>query len=599
MAETEALCRAVLAQAPKHSAARALIAAAALKKGKPDEAIQLLRSVVADDPDCFGGQFWLSVAFRTTGQFEESLAAAHVVSEKWPNLPEGQNLIALTYLEMGKDLEAEIAFREVARTQPKNPTALYNLSTVLLKQGKLSEAEQAARQSVDLKPAAALPYAHYGRVLAQIQRSADSAKMYRLAAEREISENNRLMDIACAQTEELDFEGAEATLKKVLAQFPTDPNAKVLWAKLLQALGRFDEAAECLRGILEAQPGRASTYLELSQCKKFTPADLPFIERMSEALERPRLSARDRMNLHYAIGKAYNDLERFELAMPAFIEANRLMAAHTVRGNPIRRAEQDRLTIETFTPEFFAAHGSLGNPSVVPVFVVGMVRSGTTLAEQILSSHAQIFGAGELDFWRNNSQHVFTTEKEPSPERILDLQTGYLSLIARLGQGAERVIDKSPGNYSLIGQIHTLFPNAKFIHCRRHPVDNCLSIFTTYSSAGWAEGHELSEIADSYRAYVRIMDHFRNVIPSKNLLEVRYEELVSQPETVTREMVKFCGLPWDDKCLDHAANQRVVMTPSVWQARQPVYKGSVGRWRNYEPWIKDLMPLLSEGDRSA
>jgi hypothetical protein len=222
-----------------------------------------------------------------------------------------------------------------------------------------------------------------------------------------------------------------------------------------------------------------------------------------------------------------------------------------------------------------------------------MIRSGTSLVEQILSAHPAVVGAGELLYWFQNAPALVSrTAGSINPQTLGETQSGYRDLLRGIGPDARRVTDKMPHNYMFVGEIHAAFPKVRFIHCRRHPVDNCLSIYMTPYQAPLDFAHDKGNITFVYREYQRLVAHWQSVIPADRWLDVDYEELVADPEPTTRQMVEFMGLPWDDACLRPEDNERAVKTPSMWQVRQPVYRTSTERWRKYEPWLGEFRELL-------
>jgi hypothetical protein len=227
------------------------------------------------------------------------------------------------------------------------------------------------------------------------------------------------------------------------------------------------------------------------------------------------------------------------------------------------------------------------------VLIVGMPRSGTTLVEQILASHPDIAAAGELDFWPRRLDHVRRrriSRLDAAAER--DIVRDYPALLRTYSPGARRVTDKMPFNFLFLGHIHRLFPNARIIHCRRLPVDTALSIYLTRFAGLHDFTASREDIVRYYQEYRRLMAHWRAVLPPDRFLDIDYEDLVADPDSVSRRMVAFCGLEWDDACRDSHKTDRPIVTASVWQARQPVYRSSAERWRRYEPWLGELRLLL-------
>ncbi len=287
------------------------------------------------------------------------------------------------------------------------------------------------------------------------------------------------------------------------------------------------------------------------------------------------------------MGKIRDDQADYRAAILNFDAANRLECESRrldPMGLPVM-VERAITRSREVTHSDAAASGSK-----LPVFIVGMPRSGTTLTEQILASHPKVMGGGEIDFWLRGSGKPGT----PDQDAVRD----YLALLNRLSFGAARVIDKMPFNFLFLDRIHRLFPNAPIVHCRRSPVDTALSIyFARFTpSANFAQisnfAYDRKDIVRAYRAYLRLMDHWRGALPPDRFLEIDYESLVSDPEAVARRLVAFCGLEWNKACLDFHRTSRPIGTASAWQARQPIYRGSVERWRNYEPWLGELRELL-------
>jgi tetratricopeptide (TPR) repeat protein len=317
------------------------------------------------------------------------------------------------------------------------------------------------------------------------------------------------------------------------------------------------------------------------------------VDQLEEMLQRPGRPDFDRALLHFALGKAYDDLGTYARAIQHFDAANELEHRRLNFDREAFVTRIDRL-IETFTPAFFAGQVASSQvassmPSELPVCIIGMARSGTTLVEQIMSSHRAVRAGGELTFW---SDRGAAASDAASVQR---LAMDYLALLRRIAPDASRVTDKNPFNFLWTGLIHAALRGARFIHCRRDPIDTCLSIYFTRFATRQEFAYDRGNLAFYYRQYERLMAHWRKLLPSNRLLEIDYEVMTADAERQTRRMVEFCGLEWDDACLKPERNQRVVRTASMWQARQPVYRSSVSRWRNYEPWLGELASLKAGG----
>jgi len=300
------------------------------------------------------------------------------------------------------------------------------------------------------------------------------------------------------------------------------------------------------------------------------------------------------MILHFSLGKALDDLKDYEQAIQHFDAANR-MRHRTAKLDRQRLTSQFDELIDRCTPEYFATHETLGVTDEMPLMVPGMPRSGTTLTEQILSSHPSVAGGGELPFWLEQEPRWDANRvRNLNAESVQRMADDYLTVLRDIGPDTVRVTDKMPPEFMWIGLIHVAFPKARIIHCKRNPIDTCLLIYSTYFTARMDFAAERGDLVFFYRQYLRLMAHWREVLPSSVYYETVYEELVSDRDARSRELIDFCGLPWGDACLVPKRNERQVRTASVWQARQQVYKTQTERWRRYEPWLGELRELIEE-----
>lgn len=370
-------------------------------------------------------------------------------------------------------------------------------------------------------------------------------------------------------------------------------------AAALIALGRMDEAADLLRENIARGYRVAPSYRSLADTRKFSgePAELGAI---LEKLKGSKLNQADRVALHHAAGKILNDLGRHEQAIDHF-QASKAAAGHGFDIEAYRR-RIDTL-VAAFTPELLKAKAGFGSPSEVPVFIVGMPRSGTTLIEQICASHPDVHGAGELSklgtvvrsagYTQPPSGSIQKSPQALTADEARSLAAEYLQFIQRISPSSARIVDKMPHNFQLVGMIALLFPNAKIIHCTRDPIDNCISCFFNTFNEKHGYNTDLGTLGLYYREYVRLMRHWYTLLPGR-IHECRYETMVADQEAETRRLIDFLGLPWDDACLSFYETGRSVTTPSRWQVRQPIYASSVKRWKRYESKIQPLIEALGD-----
>ncbi|MEJ0067726.1 MAG: sulfotransferase [Pseudomonadota bacterium] len=312
-------------------------------------------------------------------------------------------------------------------------------------------------------------------------------------------------------------------------------------------------------------------------------------------------SEKDQISLHLALAKAYADIGWHERSFRQLLEGNALKRRSFVYDEAAELRRFERIPA-VFTPAFINRHRDLGAPSPVPVFIVGMPRSGTTLVEQILASHPAVFGAGELEDFRSlTTQFIGPTDMPtPFPEsaasltgaQLRQLGAAYLDRIQARAPTAARITDKLPINFAYAGLIHLALPQARIIHLRRNPLDTCLSCFSKLFVGEHSYSYELGELGRFYRAYESVMAHWRSVLPPSVMLEVHYEELIDDLEGQARRLVGHCGLEWDPTCLAFHTTQRPVRTASAGQVRQPIYRSSVARWKPYEHLLSPLIEAL-------
>jgi hypothetical protein len=309
--------------------------------------------------------------------------------------------------------------------------------------------------------------------------------------------------------------------------------------------------------------------------------------------------------LHFALGKAFDDLGQHERSF-----------RHLRDGNALKRAglayqEKEVLLLlerirTAFTPELMQQKYGEGHHSDVPVFVVGMPRSGTTLVEQILASHSKVYGAGEIETFyqaiakfrsRNGAAAEFPDFVQAmSPEALRDLGSDYIQLTKSAAPSAERIVNKLPLNFKYVGLIHLALPQARVIHICRNPLDTCFSCFSLLFTGAQSFSYDLGELGRYYRGYAAVMDHWRNVLPRGVMIEVQYEDLIADLEGQARAIVDHCGLPWEDSCLAFHQTKREVKTASSVQVREPLYRTSIGRWRPYEKFLQPLIQALNAPD---
>ncbi|MBL8907741.1 MAG: sulfotransferase [Rhizobiales bacterium] len=389
-------------------------------------------------------------------------------------------------------------------------------------------------------------------------------------------------------------------LDNYLASHPNSPTVIAMKAQALETLGRESEAEAIYLQLERTTDLQAFSLNRLANLRKQKSAS-PLIDRINQQLRNPSLKPEQSKLLHGAAGKVYEDIGDYDQAFASYAAA----AAFDVGGFNIELCQQryERL-MSLFTPQFFRDRRALGHESGLPVLVVGMPRSGTTLTEQIIGRHPDAAGAGELMRLRSMARTLgfkkdisgfIGAMQSVNAEQVRVLAENYLQLLRFYSKSGQRVVDKLPHNFEMLGFASLLFPNMHVIHCRRDAIDTCLSIYVNRFNESHQYANDLTTLGSHYRQYAALMDHWREVLPV-SFFESDYEALTDNPDQGARDLIAATGLPWNDACLSHVNAPTTVMTLSVWQVRQPVYKTSVKRWKRFEKHLGPLIEAL--GDRA-
>ncbi|MBE9556152.1 MAG: sulfotransferase [Proteobacteria bacterium] len=466
------------------------------------------------------------------------------------------------------------------------------------KAGRMPAAFQAFYKAVEIQPNHAQAARNAGQILKNAGNTEQAAAI--LGHARELASGDRKAMLALIDV--LSMAGmtgeAEVMARQALESHPSDPDIAVQLGNICMAKGTPAEAAELARSALAARPDLIGALSLLAETAGGDEAAeiLGKIESLGAGRGQPPHVT---VSLSFSAGRLCERLKRHGEAFDYFAAGNR--ARRDLLAGTDQRYRRDRMEaevaelIDAFPAAAFANPG--GSESELPVFIVGMPRSGTTLTEQILASHSMAAGAGELSEIGNivrwlRREHGFP---HPPPRDLYPgIASGYLTQMRRVDPGAARITDKMPGNFMNLGLIALLFPNARIIHCRRDPMDTCLSCFTqNFRSEGLAWSCDLDDVGHYYCQYRRLMDHWLSVLPAGRILEFDYELTVSALEEQARRLIGFAGLKWDDACLRFSDTDRIVLTASRNQVRKGVYGGSVGRWRRYGDRIMPLAASLA------
>jgi tetratricopeptide (TPR) repeat protein len=600
--------------------------------GQRDEALAAGRAALAIDPDLAQAHNNVGIVLYERDAFDEAIAHYRRATALAPGYAEAWSNLGNALRAQKKNEEALPAYRRARELRSDYADAISNMATALRDIGRLGEAEADYRRALALKPNDPNILNNLALLHKELEQFDEAAALLNRSLAVNASNVKTLVYLALIRLEQKSIGEAEAAATRALALAPDDAEAlnamgliryeqqrseeaaalftRALALKpdladthnnigtILKENGKLVEAREEFVRAIELDPREPAYYFNLADAKKFAEGDAHLAAMEALARDTATLAPAGLMRLNFALGKAYDDLGRFADAFHCMNAGNALKrqriiydeAAVLEQFNRIRAAFDRKLLRKK----------PRGFESEVPVFVLGMPRSGTTLVEQILASHPAVHGAGELtDFSRLANQVVDAKGKirrypddaaKLTGKELGDLGKAYVAQLRLLAPDAPRVTDKMPANFLYVGLIHLALPQARIIHVRRDPRDTCLSCYSKLFSAPQDFTYDLAELGRYYRQYDGLMTHWRETLPPGRMLEVRYEDVIDDLETWARRIVKHCGLKWDPACIAFHEARRPVRTASASQVRQPIYRTSEGRWRKYEG---DLAPLIT------
>jgi len=465
---------------------------------------------------------------------------------------------------------------------------------------RLPQAIERYVEILSLKPDFPDIYNNLGNALTALGNPEAALAAFKLAIELKPDSHDAYYNCAVTLSAMGRLDEAEAKYRQAVAVNPKFAAAYNNLGLLLKERGRLAGAEWAFRRAIRLAPMQVRYYDNLLAVKPFVAGDAHFTALEALAANPAALPAADQVSLHFALGKAYENIDRPDSAFAHFLSGNRFKRSQIDYDEAATLGFMERMR-EVMSCEFIETRQGGGHPSPVPVFIIGMPRSGTTLIEQILASHPQVFGAGELHLFNEATGAIRSAlpDARPFPEMMSAMSAEhfrtlgalYLDAIARRAPGAMRVTDKMTLNFLLAGLIHLALPDATIIHAVRDAADTCVSNFVTHFTDGHAHSYDLAELGRYYRHYRVLMAHWRDALPEGRIMDVCYEDLVADLEGVARRIIAHCGLAWDARCLDFHRTARPIRTASAVQVRKPIYADSVGRWRKYQAF---LGPLFAE-----
>jgi tetratricopeptide (TPR) repeat protein len=569
-----------------------------------EEAIEAYRKAIELNPEFSEAHNNLGNALRRVGQFDEAIESYQNALAYRERYPEAYNNLGTLLREMDKTDQAEHALRKALQQNPAYVEAYTNLAWIYFQENKDVDALRQLTEALKLAPNDKRALILTARIQSRRGNFAAAEQASRLVLKEE-PENAEALTVLGQVLHELDeYDEALEMLEKATEFAPRNPETLNFYGVALKSVGRLDDAREQILKGVEINPGMYGAYANLNDLVDFS-KEKELFDRIETIVESaPDREADYMLPLHYAYAKALDDNGQHEKALE-----------HYIAGGKLKRKQLEYNEAETFKffddikqafpANIFKDRPYEGNPTSRPLFIVGMPRSGSTLVEQILSSHKDVYGAGEVKYF-SQALHKLR-DRFPSlsryPEMVGEMKPNHFKLVAdgyeealfKSAGDAKIVTDKLLTNYFFVGLLHLMFPHAHFINTRRDPVDSSLSAFTKLFKDDMPHSYDMTEMGRYYRQYDALMKHWEKVLPKGVLKVVEYENVVADTEKEAKAIIEFLGLDWDEKVLEFHKSKRPVKTASVAQVRKPIYKSSVKRWKKYGKGLQPLVDAIEKG----
>jgi tetratricopeptide (TPR) repeat protein len=562
--------------------------------GKPEQAVSSLTKALRIKPDFAEAHNNLGAALNNLGKPEQAVSSLTKALQIKPDFAEAHYNHGAALTHLGKPEEAVASYSKALQIKPDYADAHYNLGNALSKLGKPEQAVSSFTKALQIKPDFAEAHNNLGAALYNLgkpeQAVSSLAKALQIKpdyAEAHYNLGNVFNDLEKA-------EEAVSSLAKALQIKPDYAEAHNNLGNTLNDLGKPNEAVSSFTKALQIKPDYAEAHRNLSTVKKYQDGD-PQIDQMLQLVERQNLSDEDRMHLNFALGKAHGEIGNHDKAFSCLLDGNRLRKEEQKYDISSARASFTKIksTFSEDIPALNVVKESAGAKGQQPILILGMPRSGTTLVEQILASHPQVYGAGELKLLGQSVNTIKWNSTRLSSDQLRSIRKSYLSGLTKIGASELYITDKMPLNFQWIGFIVAATPEAKIVHVKRDARATCWSNFKHYfSRKGNGFANDLQDVVEYYKMYIDLMAFWHAKFPGR-LYDLNYEALTEHQEDETRKLLEYVGLNWEDQCLEFHRTERAVRTASATQVRQKMYQGSSEEWRKYQKHLQPMVELLS------
>ena len=564
-------------------------------EGKYSEAIDAYINLISkSSKKIWVYHYNLGLIYYNLRQFSLSIEQQSIADQVKPNDPNIILNLGAAYYENYQYDEAEIQFNKVISIKPDSSASYCNLASIALQKSQIDLALKLSKKAYEVEPSSTMAYTTYGIALSRKNNIPDlkkSMKYFQKAIDLEPNNPDAYANLAGVQYHNNLVEESKKSCEKALAINPNHSIALQNLATYMQANGNKEETEKLYKRILLNRPDNGGIFKDYAHHFNCSSED-DIVKMVINIYNAKKINKKDLSYIAFGLFHIYDREKEYDVAFKYLSEANELHS-QTLNIEMNTKLETFKKVINTYTPEFFEKVGSGGCENKDPIFIVGLPRSGTTLVEQILSSHSKVYGAGEImalnDTLERYQLNYSTLEKIDHKLRV-EIGQEYIKTIrsfANNGAGTEKqfITDKIPQNFIFLGIINLILPNAKIIHIKRNPLDNCISLYSHAFIGGQDYSYNLKNIAVYYNNYVKLMDHWKRVLPNK-FYNLSYDLLVDKTEDTIKDLLKYCDLNFEEDCLRFYENKRKVLTPSSSQVRKKMYKSSSGRAKNYEKFLE-------------
>jgi len=638
-AETEKICVKWLSANPGCANHLRLLSHALMKQKRLDEAEEKIRFALSLEPEFPQLEEDLGSVLALSDRFDEAIPHFENAIRQEPSLPAPYRKLGQALIAAGRASEADDAFRKfmerdpgksavaeaimkmqegqgdeatkmlqsILKANPDNVDAMRYLAAAYLRDKvKMGDAEALLRRASQIAPAYAEVLMLLGSALLDRNKFSEATKTFDKLIKLHPEDDAAWAGLGQSLARSDNSEKAAKAFARAIELNPKVPLVQMSQGHILKTLGKQEEALDCYREAIKLRPSFGEVYWSMANLKIFTFEDEE-VAAMEAQLQDSELGPSPEVHFRFALGKAYEDKKDYDKAWHYYDTANKKQRT-LVKHDPGEVADNHERIMEVFSKEFLEEQSGHGLDAPDPIFIVGLPRSGSTLIEQILASHSMVEGTAELPFLGKMASTIgrYRPDGVSFPKAVQDFRDQDWLAYGKQYIEASRAhrftdrpffTDKLPNNFPMVGFIHMILPNAKVINARRHPIDCCLGNYKQLWGKGQHFTYDVFELAEYYKDYHKIMTYWHSALPGK-VLDVHYEDTVTDLDNQVRKILDYCGLPFEEQCLRYYETDRAIRTASSEQVRQPIYKGALGRWRHYEEnldeWVEDLSPIIEE-----